>query len=88
MAGYTPNTLSLKSVSPLAIGPQEWMYTTTTDSEATIKGAGYFSDGGKKGMKVGDIVWCINTGTPAGYLLMVSAISSGAATVAADIVVS
>lgn len=88
MAGYTSNTLSLMSVSPLAVGPQMWMYTTTTDSEATVKGAGYISDATKKGMEKGDIVWVINPSTPAGYLLMCSAISSGAGTLAADIVVT
>jgi len=35
--------------------PRRWVYTTT-DATATIDTSGYISDGGKYGMRVGDIV--------------------------------
>lgn len=84
---YTTGTMNLLLGSPLESNWGMWSYITT-DSEATVKGAGYVSDAANKGMKVGDWVMVTNQATPAGYLLMCSAISAGAGTLAADIVVT
>lgn len=54
---YDNTKLSL-AVQPMTYGAgvsRRWLYTTT-DATATIDTAGYISDGGKYGMRVGDIV--------------------------------
>src|SRR6266853_4197216 len=56
---YTPNTLAMRAMGFIEGGFNVWEYVTT-DSLATILGAGYFTDGSSKGMLVGDIVWVIN----------------------------
>jgi len=40
-----------------------WLYTTT-DTITTVLTSAYFSDGGKRGMQVGDVVWVINQTSP------------------------
>ncbi len=44
-------------------GPQVWLYKSA-DDDATVNGAGYFTDGVDLGMKVGDIVLVFDTTTP------------------------
>lgn len=82
---YNTQALSLLSPGFLCSGPLNdsgilganvWVYNTA-DSEATVKGAAYFSDGDKKGMKVGDMVIVVLPATPAIYLLLVSAVTAG-----------
>jgi hypothetical protein len=64
--------------------PRMWVYKNATpDSDGTITGSGYFSDGVTKGMKVGDIVDAIDTGTPKYKRYQVASVSGAAATVAA-----
>ena len=53
------------------------------DSDATIVGAGFFSDGVTKGMKVGDLVDVVNVGTAKYKRYQVASLSGVAATVAA-----
>lgn len=77
---YTGNTLSLIDYT-IEGGWKEWTYVTS-DSLATVKGAGYFSDGVTRGMEVGDFVNVINTVTPAYAIYAVSSVSGNAATVA------
>lgn len=84
---YTTGTLNLMNTSPLETTVGFWSYTTT-DSEATVKGAGYVSDATKKGMKKGDIVYVINAATPACYLLQVASITAGAGALGATVVVT
>jgi hypothetical protein len=60
-----------------------WNYITTSDSDGTITGAGYFSDGVLKGMKVGDLVDVIATTGPKYKRYQVASVSGNAATVAA-----
>lgn len=60
-----------------------WNYTTAADADATIVGAGYFSDGVKFGMKVGDVVDVIATTGPKYKRYQVASVSGNAATVAA-----
>ena len=53
------------------------------DSDATIVGSGFFSDGVTKGMKVGDLVDVVNVGTAKYKRYQVASVSGFAATVAA-----
>lgn len=41
-------------------GINQWNYVSA-DAAATVAGAGYFTNGGDLGMKVGDLVWVYNT---------------------------
>ncbi len=64
--------------------PKVWVYKNATpDADATIVGAGYFSDGVAKGMKVGDLVDALDTGTAKYKRYQVASLSATAATVAA-----
>lgn len=60
-----------------------WDYTTVSDADATIVGASYFSDGAKRGMKVGDLVEVVATTGPKYKRYQVASLSGNAATVAA-----
>jgi hypothetical protein len=88
---YTTGTFNLTSVSPLESNFKEWNYVTA-DSEATVKGAGYISDAGKKGVSKGDIVMVVNQSTPAAYLLQVASLTgtgyAATATLGATVVVT
>jgi uncharacterized membrane protein len=55
---------------------QEWWYRTT-DSIATVQGAGYFSDGVKRGMKLGALVFVFKTDTNDIFIQRVSAVDAG-----------
>jgi hypothetical protein len=57
-----------------------WLYNTA-DSEATVKGAGYFSDGASRGVKAGDVVIVINPAGPNAYILQFSSATTVGATV-------
>jgi hypothetical protein len=64
--------------------PRVFMYLNSTpDADATIVGASYFSDGVTQGMRVGDLVDAINTGTAKYKRYQVASVSGAAATVAA-----
>lgn len=71
---YSGEDLVLATPAPLGNGSEHWMYATD-DSSGTLTGAGYFSDGGGRGLKVGDIIWAINTSGPSTTILQVSAVS-------------
>lgn len=58
-------------------------FNSAGDSDGTIVGAGYFSDGVTKGMRLGDIVDAVNTGTPKYKRYQVLSVSGAAATVQA-----
>lgn len=79
---YLSNAVYLGSKA----GRRLWHYSTT-DAAATIAGSGYISDATKRGMEVGDVVIVTTVTTlphttPLGVsVYVVSAISSGAATV-------
>ena len=74
--GFLENTLTV------------WLYSST-DSEATVKGANYFSDALARGIKKGDIIIAINATAPSAAILQVAAAptSSGVA-VGATVVVT
>jgi hypothetical protein len=80
---YTTANLSLISQQiDNTIVPKLWAYSGT-DSNGTVEGSGYFSDGGTKGMAKGDIVFYVNTSTPALAIFMVTVVNAttGAVTV-------
>lgn len=60
---FTPNTLVQMYGGPIEGPFNVWLYSSA-DSISTVLGVGYFSDGGKRGMQVGDIVWVINQSNP------------------------
>lgn len=61
---YTPNTLTPIHSTFIEGLANAWLYVTA-DPISTVIGAAYFSNGGKVGMQVGDIVWVINQASPA-----------------------
>lgn len=66
-------------------GPAIWVYKDG-DAPGTVVGASYFSNGDALGMKVGDVLIDIDTGTPGVSVHYVSAVTAGgAATVVADV---
>jgi hypothetical protein len=80
---YTPDTLCLVATGVEGRTPNLWTYVTT-DGDGTITGAAYFSDGDKKGMKVGDFVDAINATGPKYKKYQVTTVTAGTgATVAA-----
>lgn len=64
MAGYDTSKLRLATDDFSGNVARRWDYTTAADADATIVGAGYFTDGYKKGMRVGDIVDVVATTGP------------------------
>lgn len=81
---YVADNLAMV-VNPVGGGviPRIFVYQTASDSDATIVGAGYFSDGVTKGMRVGDLVEVIATTGPKYKKYQVASVSGAAATVAA-----
>lgn len=77
---YTGNTFS-QIAWTIEGGFKLWVYSTS-DSLATVKGAGYFADAANRGVEVGDFVLVVNTTTPAFAIYAVSAVGAAAATVA------
>ncbi len=56
-------------------GPGLWSYRST-DAIATVAGADYVSDGQNLGMKVGDVVFVLDTSSTLASLTYVSAAST------------
>jgi hypothetical protein len=81
---YVPDNLAM-TINPVGgYMPRVFMYfNSAADSDATITGASWFSDGVTKGMRVGDLVDAINTGTAKYKRYQVASVSGAAATVAA-----
>jgi hypothetical protein len=79
---YVPDNLAMVINPTGGALPRVFHYLNATpDSNATIIGAGYFSDGVTKGMRVGDIVDAFNVGTPLYKRYQVLSVSGAAATV-------
>ncbi len=80
---YVPDNLALV-INPTGGDLRRFfLYQTAADADATIVGAGYFSDGVTKGMRVGDIVDAVATTGPKYKRYQCTAVSGAAATVAA-----
>jgi len=80
---YTPDTLELVSNGVGAYGFRIFKYTTASDSDGTIVGASYFSNGVAMGMRAGDLVDVVATTGPKYKRYQVASVSGAAATVAA-----
>lgn len=80
---YTPDTLALVINPTGAELRRIFIYQTASDSDGTITGASYFTDGVTKGMRVGDLVWAFATTGPKYKAYQVASVSGKAATVAA-----
>lgn len=65
-------------------GPSTWVYTDG-DIHTDVDATGYFTNGAKLGMKVGDLVFVQNTSGYTTTLHSVSGVSSGAATISAAV---
>lgn len=83
MAGYDGTKLRLSTQDVQGGVAKLWIYTTASDADATIVGAGYFSDGVTRGMAVGDLVDAVATTGPKYKRYQVASVSGNAATVAA-----
>lgn len=59
---YDPTKLNLVSRAPLTGGFQQWSHSSA-NTGAEVQVTGYITDGGDRGMKVGDIVQHHNTAT-------------------------
>jgi hypothetical protein len=81
---YTSDNLNLVTATVGGESPRIFTYKNATpDADAVIIGAGYFSDGVTKGLRVGDLVDAINVGTAKYKRYQVASVSGAAATVAA-----
>lgn len=80
---YVPANLVLLYAPISAALARRFEYTTAADADGTIVGAGYFSDGVDKGMRVGDMVGVVATTGPKYKAYQVASVSGSAATVAA-----
>jgi hypothetical protein len=80
---YVPNNLVLDVNEVSGALYRHFRYTTASDGDGTITGAGYFSDGVSKGMRVGDMVTVVATTGPKMKAYQVASVSGNAATVAA-----
>lgn len=59
---YDSSTLSMVSYGPIAVGSRNWIHTSA-NTGAEVQITGYITDGGNRGMKVGDILQHTNTAT-------------------------
>jgi hypothetical protein len=82
MAYSTSNPPALLTQTIGDTAPAIWTYASA-DSYATVAGAGYFTNGGQLGMKLGDLVFVFVTGgaVSSGKVITVSATAPGAATI-------
>lgn len=83
MAGYDSSQLRLVTQDFEGTKAKLWFYTTAADADGTIVGAGYFANGVKAGMAVGDLVDVVATTGPKYKRYQVASLSTTAATVAA-----
>lgn len=77
---YSTSNPPVKVAGGLGSGPTVWQYSST-NIHTDVDAAGFFTNGGDLGMKVGDTVFVLDTGTPTTTIHQVTAVSSGAATV-------
>lgn len=89
---YDGANLSLVSEAPLTGAGKTWRYTEAATA-ATIDAADYFSDGGNRGMAVGDMLYHYDTTSAAAVIVTghvvntVSATAPGAANVSVGVVI-
>lgn len=81
---YTPSTL--ENVYSMMDGVWNIFRYISTDSIATVLGAGYITDYKQHAMKVGDLVYVVNQTTPLLTLCKVNSVSSTANTATLTVV--
>lgn len=54
-----------------------WLYGPQGDAHATVEGANYFEDGGDRGMRVGDLVFVIESAAGGTTAHSVTAVQAG-----------
>lgn len=59
---YDSSTLNMVSFGPIAVGSRNWTHTSA-DTGAQAQVSGFITDGGDRGMKVGDVLQHTNTST-------------------------
>jgi hypothetical protein len=59
---YDPTVLNMVSRAPLTGGQQTWTHKSV-DAASVVDASGYITDGGDRGMKVGDLVYHQDTDT-------------------------
>lgn len=81
---YVPSDLMLSTNTIGGAMPRLfYYYNAAADSDATIVGAGFFSDGVTRGMRKGDLVDAIDVATPKYKRYQVLSVSGITATVQA-----
>lgn len=81
---YVPDALALVINPAGGVVPRTFRYLdAAAESNATLVGSGFFSNGVTAGMRVGDEVQVFQTGTPKYKQYQVASVSGAAATVAA-----
>jgi len=88
---YAPATLNLFVATGIAGGPQIWTHRST-DAAAAVDLAGFITDGGDRGMLVGDIVFHQDTDnsnlTSSHIVISVSATAPGAVDLADGVLIT
>ena len=81
---YTSNNLRLVYQPIGGTVPRQFVYTDAApDNDTAMRVAGYFSDGAKQGMRLGDLVDVVQVGTAKYIKYQVTAVSAaGVVTVA------
>lgn len=81
---YTPDNLSMVHQSIGGSYPRLfYYYDAAAESDATLVGASFFSDGASKGMRKGDLLDVVQIGTAKYKRYQCASVSGAAATVAA-----
>lgn len=75
---YSTSLPPAQAVPAMGTAPSLWIYSSI-DDDATVNGAGYFTNGHALGMKQGDFVLVFDTTTPKGSVHYVSAVTVGGA---------
>ncbi|KAA3527051.1 hypothetical protein GOZ96_04740 [Agrobacterium vitis] len=78
---YVPDNLVLLSSPIGGASPRLFGYNNSTpDGLSTLNGAGYWSDGIAKGLRAGDLIDVVQTGTVKYIRLQVASVSTSAGT--------
>jgi hypothetical protein len=80
---YSNEGLQLLVSAPGGGGKQIFAYSHATDPHTDVDASGYFSDGVKFGMRVGDIVFVEDVDTATLTVHRVASVSGNAATISA-----
>lgn len=81
---YVPDNLVLCCNETMGGFWKIWHYQST-DAKATVAAASYISDAAKKGVKVGEVVFVLETDTNAISIHRVTAVASTGATLSAGL---